>query len=89
MFYYFITVPLPVTNLMLRQADFPGYIVNDYSTVDVIVTWNEVRMLYIYCIMMYTLSIIATIISSSSYYSICNQSQYHYWSNNTSKLFTT
>ena len=51
MFYYFITVPLPVTNVMLRQSDFPGDNVNDNSTVDVTVTWNEVRMLYIYTVL--------------------------------------
>ena len=33
---------------MLRQlADFPGDNVGNNSTVDIIVTWNEVRMLYI------------------------------------------
>ena len=47
MFYYFITVPLPVTNVMLRQSDFPGDNVNDNSTVDVTVTWNEVRIAFI------------------------------------------
>ena len=47
MFYSFILVPLPVTNLMLRQADFSDENANDNSTVNVIVTWKEVRMLYI------------------------------------------
>ena len=47
MFYYFITVPLPVTNVMLRQSDFPGDNVKDNSTVDVTVTWNEVRIAFI------------------------------------------
>ena len=47
MFYSFILVPLPVTNLMLRQADFSDENANDNSTVDIIATWKEVRMLYI------------------------------------------
>ena len=43
-YYYIILVPLPVTNVMLRQSDFPGDNVKDNSTVDVIITWNEVRI---------------------------------------------
>ena len=30
---------------MLKQADFSDDNVNDNSSVDIIVTWNEVRML--------------------------------------------
>ena len=82
-YYSFLLVPLPVINLMLRQSDFPR---DKCSTVDVVVTWNEVRIAFIVLCLW---SIIATIITSSSYNSICNQSQCHYWSNDTSKLFTT
>ena len=43
-YYSFLLVPLPVINLMLRQSDFPC---DKCSTVDVIVTWNEVRIAFI------------------------------------------
>ena len=51
MFYCIILAPLPVTNLMLRRSDFSDENAKDNLTVDIIVTWNEVRMLYIYTVL--------------------------------------